>query len=196
MLRDCTLAKTHFDGRIVELQKLAPQHEYAAYNRAVGKIVGPPRDGKVFVSVPANAKDRQRAVRAAKKRGRQWQGTAASSSSSPSGKRKRPAEEGSGASDMFSALDSDGEVRLLLAVQARHVREPRRIPGTCFGNEYCALNDDTPEQVGEMFGFDGKAIVDLNKAYYPGLRTTSRLQTGTLLSLPVAAGAGAGPGVK
>ena len=194
MLRDCILAQTNFEGRVVELQKLGPNHKYAAYNRAIGKIVGPPRGGKVFVSVPANEKDRQRALREAKKRRRQWQAAVGPLSLSAA-KRKRLSEGNDSLSDMFSATTVDGKLQLLLPVQARHVREPRRVPGTRFGNEYCALNDDTPEQVGKIFGCDSKVIVDLNKAYYPGLRATSRLQTGTLLALPAVAVADGGDDV-
>ena len=184
LLKDCEIATTHYAGRAVEL-RLPRNHKYEAYNRKRGIVVGPPRNGRVFVSVEANQRDRKIALDAAKQRRKEWNMADVSSKNS-SGKRRKDHESPDGHhDDMFSVVDSDGNITFLLPILAKYVGEPSRIPGQRFGNEYTARNNDTLELIGNTLGFAPASLLELNKEFYPGLRTTSKLQTGTKILLQV-----------
>tara|TARA_B100000780_G_scaffold268931_1_gene227314 strand:+ start:1432 stop:1788 length:357 start_codon:yes stop_codon:yes gene_type:complete len=73
---------------------------------------------------------------------------------------------------------------VLLKCTAKQVRAPRRDPGTVVGHEYCARNNETPAMIADALGVDVKQMVLLNNVVYSGLKKDSKLQTGTLLSVP------------
>lgn len=185
LLHDCEIAVTHYEGRIVEVKGLPGSHEYASYNRKRGTIVGPPRNGKIYVSVEANENDRKKALHSAEQLRCEAEKEPVASKNA-SGKRRKYNKSGSNnGDDTPSVAHSDGKAKVLLPFLAKYVCEPSRIPGERFQNEYTARNNDTLELIGSMFGFASGHLLELNKEFYPGLRIDSKLQTGTKILLLV-----------
>ena len=171
LAKDCELANTHWDGRQIELKPMYGS-PLARYSGKPGALVGPPKNGMVFVEVDAHAID----VRAAEE------------DSSGGTKRKRALADGDGKEAEEDASLYKKKIKLLLKVSSNKVCDPQREPGVLVGDEWSTFDDETPNMVARKFGVNVKDVVAINRSVYPGLLSNSKLQPGTILVLPPGAG--------